>query len=158
MVEKIKADQLQARKEHDKIKAGNLTALIGEISIVGKNARNGETTDEESLTVIKKFIKNTNETLRIFIDASMKLGADPHSIEKINELRAEIKMYESYLPKQLNTDELKEIIQSFLKESSDNDSMKLNVGTIMNFLKEFYNGQYDGKTASSIAKALINND
>ena len=155
MVEKIKADQLQARKEHDKIKAGNLTALIGEISIVGKNAGNRESTDEESLTVIKKFIKNTNETLRIFIDASMKLGADPHSIEKINELREEIKMYEDYLPKQLSEDELKEIIKSNIDYSIEFGAGKPNLGTIMKYLKETYNGQYDGKTASLIAKGLI---
>ena len=150
MLKRIKEDQLNARKEHNKLKTGMLTALLGEISIVGKNNGNRETTDAEAIVVIKKFLKNVNETLKIFTRGSMEMGAGSHTVEKINELRAEIKIYESYLPKQLSEDELKDIISRFGEEAYTS-----NVGTVMKYLKENYNGLYDGKLASTIAKEFL---
>ena len=51
-----------------------------------------------------------------------------------------------FLPKMLTEDELKEVI----KASGLN-----NIGQIMKYLKENYNGLYDGKIASKLIKEII---
>jgi hypothetical protein len=57
LIQTIKADQVQARKARS-ASASILTTLIGEAEMIGKNAGDRESTDEEVIAIIKKFIKN----------------------------------------------------------------------------------------------------
>jgi len=143
VIEKLKQDQLQARKEKNKFLSGILTTLIGEIISVGKNNGNRETTNDEAVKVIEKFKKNAEQTCTLMADS----GADSKEMESYIE---EISIYNSYLPKQMNTEEL----TSLIKDIIDHDS-QINMGKIMKFLKSQYAGQYDGKEASQIAKKLL---
>jgi hypothetical protein len=143
VIEKLKQDQLQARKEKNKFLSGILTTLIGEIISVGKNNGNRETTNDEAVKVIEKFKKNAEQTCTLMSDS----GADSKEMESYIE---EISIYNSYLPKQMNTEEL----TSLIKDIIDHDS-QINMGKIMKFLKSQYAGQYDGKEASQIAKKLL---
>lgn len=59
LLDKIKADQLAARKSGDKANAVLLTTLLGEASPAG----NATVTDDDVIKVIRKFIKNNTETL-----------------------------------------------------------------------------------------------
>lgn len=135
----IKNDQLQARKDKSAEAASLLTTLYAEASMVGKN--NGrETTDAEVVAVIKKFLKNNTEFLSNINDTHKeyeKLINEKHILEK-------------YLPKQLSEMEMKEIVVNF-KNNSDN----VNVGVVMKHMKENYDGQYDGKILSSIVKDVL---
>jgi hypothetical protein len=58
-MEQIKAKQIAARKSGS-ADAGLLTTLLGEAAMVGKNAGR-ETTDQEVVAVVKKFVKNIDE-------------------------------------------------------------------------------------------------
>lgn len=129
---KIKSDQLAARIIKDQIKTGLLTTLIGDAELVGKNAGR-ETTDNEVIAVIKKFLKNNAEFQK-------------HVGENTNmTLVTEQKILESYLPQQLTADELTEIIK---KEFVDD--FKSKKGVIMKFLKERYAGLYGGAVAAKV--------
>lgn len=133
----IKLAQLRARKEKNSlvspVVASILTTLIGEAEMVGKNAGNRETTDEEVQKVIVKFIKGIDEVLP-------HLEAESEQWCKYMAERAVLSMY---LPKQLTKEDLKSIIISKFPE-------KVSTGEVMKFLKENYNNQYDGKVASSL--------
>ena len=72
LIERIKEDNLAARKNRDQVRATLLTTLFSEAVSVGKNAGNRETTDAETLAVIKKFIKGIDDTL-----SAMKDKTDP---------------------------------------------------------------------------------
>ena len=133
LIAQIKEKQINARKSGNK-EASLLTTLLGEASAVGKNAGNRETTDAEVVAVVKKFIKNIDET----ISALSSRNQDPSAFV------AEKKVLEEFLPKQLSEDELKKIAAS---RSGMPDFMK--------YLKEQFNGQYDGKLASSVAKTVF---
>ena len=65
ILESVKKAQLQARKEKRAVDASTLTTLIGEAEMIGKNDGNRASTDAEVVTVIKKFVKNIDETLTI---------------------------------------------------------------------------------------------
>lgn len=143
LLEKIKADQLSARKAGNKLNAVLLTTLIGEATMIGKNAGNRDTTDEETNKVIVKFIKGIDESLNYIKNGT----ADSLPDDRIVTLEKEKEVLEKYLPKQLTVDELKAII---LKEFTD----KPNVGQVMAYLKANYSGLYDGKVASGLINTL----
>ncbi len=133
LIAQIKEKQINARKSGSK-EASLLTTLLGEAAAVGKNAGNRETTDAEVVAVVKKFIKNIDETISALSSRNQDSSA----------FVAEKKVLEEFLPKQLSEDELKKIAAG---RSSMPDFMK--------YLKEQFNGQYDGKLASSVAKTVF---
>lgn len=138
----IKAAQLKARKNRDLIAANVLTTLIGEAVAIGKNDGNRETTDNEVVALIKKFIKNMDETI-----AAIK---HPQAIADLQYERAVI---EQYLPQQLTTVQLLDIIKGLTDELNAHTLREM--GKVMKVLKERYDGQYDGATASTLIKTLL---
>ncbi len=146
----IRGAQLKARQDHNRFLTGILTALIGEINIVGINDGHRETTEVEVQEVVKKFLKNVTETTKVFIENSD--GSDI-SVRKIKALEAEIEIYKKYLPVQLDRPELMGIVEEFV--STSEQKQNLNIGMIMKHLKENYTGLYDGKLASEIARMYV---
>lgn len=68
LIEQIKAKNLEARKAKLTAVVNVLTPLIGEAEMVGKNAGH-PVTDAEVVQMIKKFIKNLDETITALGDS-----------------------------------------------------------------------------------------
>lgn len=130
IIDSLKIAQLNARKARDSATATTLSTVIGEIENLAK-AGKGEMNDAVVTTVIKKFLKNIDETL--------KLVPSDH-------LAHEKKLLESFLPKQLTEAELDAVIDKLIAEGSTN------VGDAMKALKNSYAGTYDGAQASKLLK------
>ncbi len=141
----LKKDQLDARKSKDSVKAQLLTTLIGEAEMVGKNDGNRPVLDQEVVAVVKKFIKNLDETIRIAGDYK-----DTISLEKA---KAEKDILESFLPKQLSEAELRVVIQDIIAKNSLAGPKAM--GALMKELKAAHDGTYDGGLASKISKDLL---
>ena len=62
LIEKIKSDHLAYRKLRDTTATTFLSTLIGEAEMIGKSGGNREVTNQEVIALVKKFIKNINET------------------------------------------------------------------------------------------------
>lgn len=136
LLNEIKQQQLAARKARDKLKTALLTTLIGEIEAVGK-AKNRQTTEDEAVAVVKKMLKNNAITIEAY-------GEDaPQTVleEKF--------ILESYLPKQMTEERLREVIEDFVKTAKG-----ANIGQVMQYLKHGYSGKYDAKIASKIAREV----
>lgn len=148
----VKADQLTARKIRDKEAASILTTLIGEASMPGKNDGNRESTDAEVQAVMKKFLKNANETMGHLI----KTGTHAESPEasKILELQLEIDILEKYMPKLMTNEELRAIVVDIVDVELPEKSPRM-MGEVMKLLKARHNGLYDGKSASGIVKDVL---
>lgn len=136
LIDTIKAALLQARKARNSADAASLSTLVGEIETLAKAGR-GETTDAVVVTMLKKFIKNLNETIA--------LNSEHGNHTTVGRLHDELKLYEQFLPKQLTEAELIALIDS---QSSAKD-----VGDVMRFLKAEHAGMYDGALASKLLKA-----
>ena len=134
ILETIKADQLTARKNKDSFSA-LLTALISDISKIAKDSGNRETTDNDSVFVIKKFLKSIDETL------SYKCIPMENKIT----LQHEKSILSAYLPKQASEEELSELIMNHKAKSK---------GEIFKLLKETYNSNFDSKIANQIISNL----
>lgn len=136
LLQQIKNDQLAARKNKETIKAILLTTLIAEVSAVGKK-ENRETTNDEAIKVIQKFVKGNDETLE-----ALKFSSD----ERVLIARTEKTILESYLPQMASEDAVKATVDK-LKTNGCN-----NVGEIMKILKLQFGATLDGKMASRLAK------
>jgi uncharacterized protein YqeY len=132
LMEQIKVKQVQARKSGS-IEASLLTTLLGEAAMVGKNAGR-ETNDAEVVAVVKKFVKNIDET----VSALTSRGQDAATFV------AERDVLEQFLPVQLSENALIEVAKC-----------QPNMPAFMKHLKENFAGKYDGKLASTVEKAVF---
>jgi uncharacterized protein YqeY len=138
LMQRIKTEQLEARKKKDVIKASLLTTLIGEATAIGKNDGNRETTDAEVVAMVKKFLKNIEETMKV---------ADTF------QAREEKLILIDLLPTQLSEQELKTTV--WLLGTEVGATTSKDMGKIMKVLKERYDGQYDGALASKLIKEML---
>lgn len=136
LLKKIAADQLAARKAGDKTAAAVLTTLLGEASkLTAEDHKKGvtEVTDGRVIATVKSFTANVEQTLAVAPN------------DRKADLQRELEVLAAYVPTQLSEDDLNRIIGNYKAEG-------MNLGQIMGKLKADYEGQYDGKLASSIAK------
>jgi len=137
LLEKIRNDMHEAKKNKDVLRANLLSTLYAEIFTLSKSGK--ELTEEDEIKIIKKFIKNTDETLALEIHEEQKA-----------KFKSEKEILESYLPQQLSKDEAEKIVGEMLSQGK---VMK----DIMAYFKENYSGRYDGKTVSELVKSKQGN-
>ena len=109
----------------------------------GKGKEQAE--DTELLAMMQSMIKQRNESIRIYIE-----GNRPELAEKE---KAEIEVIERFLPRQLNNEEMSEIIKTIIS-NVEAQSVK-DMGKVMAVLKAEYAGQMDFGKASGIIKSLL---
>jgi uncharacterized protein len=132
LMETIRKDMFEAKKAKETVKANLLSTLFSEIFTLSKSGN--ELTSEDEIKIIRKFLKNIDETLGFDISADAKA-----------KLLTEKLILESYLPKQMSTEEIDKIVSQMISESKT-------IKEIMPFFKQNYAGLYDGKTVSETIK------
>lgn len=148
LIEQIRSKYLELRKAHNAAAVASLSTLIGEIE---NAAKNGKTmTDADVVNIVKKFIKNIDEAISAVLGGipdgvALKDAAEQY--HRIGALNEERKLYEQFLPKQLNEAELMFVIDELVSRGLTN------VGAVMKALKAYHGGHYDGALASKILKA-----
>lgn len=138
----IKTEQLEARKAKIQLQTNLYTTLLGEIQNATTGNKNGssEITDSEVLKVINKFIKNAKE--------SLKLNPDNTTVS------LELKILETFLPKQLTNEELKSIVLDIKSKCHSTLQPNAVLGFIMKELKANYENQYDASKVKDIVLGL----
>lgn len=146
----IQEAQIQARKARvtadDAIRVSLLTTLLGEAAAVGKNAGNRDTTDAEVVAIVKKFLKNIEETQTAVV-------GKPFAEDAQHRLDVEKAALAAFLPAQLDESELRQALQALawtLGTAGPKD-----LGRLMKALKDQYDGRYDGKLASVLCKEVL---
>ena len=144
IIEQIKKEQLEARKAKNTIKTNLYTTLLGEIqtAVIGtsnsvdvKHANN--ITDDVVIKVINKFIKNIKETLSL----------RPDDFTATTELT----LLETFLPRKLSEEELKQIIAN-LKVAAGTKTGGALLGFVMGELKKGYPNLYDASLVRSLVE------
>ena len=121
MLEKqIQSDILVAMKNSDKFKATVLRMLKSAV-LLEKTSGKKELTDDDIIMIIKKQIKQRNDSISEY----EKYGRE----DTVNDLKNEIAILESYLPKQLSSEEIATAADELLKDFP-NPTMK-DMGAIM---------------------------
>ena len=133
--------QMKARKEKD-VMSKFLTLLISEIEAVGKNKRNGETTEEEAVDVVLKMKKNATATLNELLKSHL-------NEDKVEMVKSEIAILNKFVPKPLSTKEITAQIQQ-LKESND----AVNFGQVMKHFSTNFKGRFDASDVKKIFNTI----
>lgn len=146
MYDKIKNDIVSALKEKDTLKLQTLRGVKGEADLEHINKK-VEITDELLINVISHQIKTRRESITEF-----EKGNRDDLISKTNE---EITLLQTYLPKQLDEEEINKILDDAfdkVKPSSSKD-----MGLIMREITPLLKGKADMSHVSALIKERLAN-
>ena len=139
----------QALKAKDKNTYPTLRLVVSAIKdaeIAGRTKGQKEISDSDITTILKKMIKQRNESCEVY----KKAGRN----ELLENETQEIEVINAFLPKQLSEEETKKICADVIK-SVEASSMK-DMGKVMGVLKSKYSDTLDFSKVSSIIKELLN--
>ena len=148
--EKISGQFYTAQKNKNKALVSTLRlilAAIKERDIANRSEKNKEeANDFEIVKLLRKMKKQRQESADLY-----KRGGRQELLEVENE---EIKIIDTFLPKQLNEDETKKICEEVIR-SLGASSLK-DMGKIMGTLKQKYSDSIDFSKVNLIVKGLLN--
>ena len=139
----------EALKSKDKNTYPTLRLVVSAIKdaeIAGRTKGQKEMSDSELTTILKKMIKQRNESCEVYKKAGRQ--------ELLENETKEIKVISAFLPLQLNEAETKKICEEAIK-SCGASSMK-DMGKVMGVLKSKHADTLDFSKVSSIIKELLN--
>lgn len=131
-----------AMKSQDRLRMETIRALLSEIQYEEMQRSVNDLTESDSSLVLQREVKKRQEAIGFEEQANRP--------EAKAKLQSEIAIIEEFLPKQLSAAELEKALTDY---KSQNPGAVM--GGAMKFLKERYAGQYDGKSASEIAKKVF---
>ena len=148
--EKINDEYKTALKSKDKNKISTYRLILSGIKDLDISNRSGpnkkETDDEDIKKLLKKMIKQRNESVEIY---KKNKREDLLKVEQ-----GEIDLLSTYLPKQLSEEETKKICTEIISKVGA-QSIK-DMGKVMGELKKNYSDSIDFSKAGSILKELLN--
>lgn len=129
-----------AMRSKDKLRLSSLRQVHGEIKNIEVNERR-EITEQDVDDMLKRTIKQTNETL----EGSIKAGTNQ---ERTDTLAEQVKILEEYLPEQVSGDVLAALIDEVIAETGA--SAKKDMGRVMGELTKRTGGNFDKAAAAQI--------
>jgi uncharacterized protein YqeY len=133
MKNRIKTDMVNAMKAKDVVTRDILRVLKGEIERNEQSSKGKiELTDSDVVKLVKKLIESIKES-----------GDD----------NGEIAILETYLPKQLDADEIKVLVSKFVTEKGLTSPKEM--GVVMGYFNSTFDGTYDGKLLSTIVREIL---
>ena len=123
-----------------------VVSAIKDAEIASRTRGQKELSDGELTAILKKMIKQRNESCEVYKKAGRK--------ELLENETKEIEVISAFLPKQLSEAETKKICEEAIK-SSGASSIK-DMGKVMGVLKSKHADTLDFSKVSSIIKELLN--
>ncbi len=143
--EKLMEDLKEAMKEKQILRK-NVVQMIRAAVLQVEKDKQIELGDDQILEIIAKESKKRKDSLADY----EKSGRE----DLINQVKEEIEIISTYLPKQLSKEEIKEIVKQVIEETGA-ISIK-DMGKVMKGAKEKIGAAGDGKTINEVVKELLN--
>lgn len=137
LLEKIDGDLKAAMKSKDEVRLRTLRMLKSDLIYKSKE-REGNLTDEDILAVMISAAKRRSEA----IEEYRRGGRD----DLVAEESAEFEIIKEFLPDQLSTEELKELVDGAIADA-DASSIK-DLGAVMKLVMPEIKGRADGKAVN----------
>ena len=138
----------QALKEKDKTTYPTLRLIVSAIKdaeIANRSKEKKEISDSDISAILKKMIKQRNESCEVYKKAGRT--------ELLDNETQEIKVIKAFLPKQLTDEETKKICEEVVK--STGAASPKDMGKVMGVLKSKYSDTLDFSKVSSVIKGLL---
>ena len=136
--EELHNQMVAAMKAKDKVRLSIIRQVMAEVKNVEVNERR-DATEEDVNSMIKRLIKQTNETLEM----SRKAG---NNQERTDTLAEQVEILESLLPAQLSGDALIELIEATIAEVGA--ATRKDMGKVMGALNKATGGNFDKAAAA----------
>ena len=147
---KIENDYENSLKSKDKIEISTYRLILSGIKDLEISNRSGpkkkETEDNDVKQLIKKMIKQRNESIDIY---KKNNRADLLAVEE-----KEVNILSSYLPKQLSDEETEDVCRKTINETNAQNIKDM--GKVMGILKKNYSDNLDFSKAGAILKEILN--
>ena len=146
LFDQISNDIKEAMKAKDKVKLETLRN-IKKFFLEAKTApgANDTLTDEAAMKIIQKLAKQGKDAAEIYIGQGRQHLAD--------EELAQVKVIETYLPKQMSAEELEAALKAIIAEVGATDAKDM--GKVMGVATKQLAGKAEGRAISSMVKQLL---
>lgn len=141
MRNKLKQDSFDALKNRDNKRVDVLRFLISLIDKKEMQLPPGGMTENEEIAVLRKELKNKEESKEMFSKASRQ--------DLVDQLDYEIAIVKEYLPAEMSEEKIAEIVKEAIGQVGDN------FGLIMKEVKVRTGGAVDGGVVSGIVKKIL---
>lgn len=141
----LNEDIKKAMKARDREKLTTLRMLKSAVQNE-EIAKGKELSDEDELTVLSREKKQRVESLNEFEKANRE--------DLVEKLRNEIAIVDSYLPEQLDEEEIREIVQGTIEQTGAKSMQEM--GKVMGALMPKVKGKADGGLVNSIVREELN--
>lgn len=142
--ERLQTDLVQAMKTHDETKKWVIKMIKAAIQLA-EVAKGKELDQDEIMAIIQKEIKTRQEA---------KADAEKaHREDLVAKADQEITCLKTYLPAQLNAEELKELVRSVIAEC--NATSIKDMGVVMKTLQPLLAGRASNAEASQVVRELL---
>ena len=141
---KVQADMYAAMKSGEKEKTNTLRSVLSKLK--DKEIEKRKTlSNEEEIKILQTLVKQLKESIDLY-----EKGGRPElvAIEK-----QEINIINSYLPKMMSSDDIKDIVKNVI-DSSGANSMS-DMGKVMPEVMKKGKGLIDGKTAQKFVSEML---
>lgn len=140
LMDDVRAGMMAAMKNKDKVRKDALSALLSAMKSKAIDNK-GQLTDDDAIAVVAREIKQLKETM----------DTAPESyVEVKEECAAKIAVLSEFMPKQMDEEEIREVIRSVLAQLGLEKPEAKQKGIIMKNLMPLVKGKADGKLVNEI--------
>ena len=143
--DRISQEYIQAMKDKNTFKSSTLSFLRAQIKYVKIDKRVEKVEDLDVVAVIKKQIKQRQDSIAQFEQGGRQDLADKE--------KAELTLLKEYLPQEMSTESLRPIVVQAIKETQAS-SIK-DMGKVMKEVMAQVAGQADNKMVSDVVKEQL---
>lgn len=144
-IDDVRAAMVEAMKAKDKARKDSLSMLLSALKNAEINKREPLTEEEEN-AVVKKEIKQTQETYEM-------APADREDIR--SEAAARMAVYKEFAPVDMSVEQIREVIASVLSELGIGSPTAKDKGTIMKVLMPRVRGKADGRVVNETLASMF---
>nr|WP_256370902.1 MULTISPECIES: GatB/YqeY domain-containing protein [Geobacillus] len=138
-------DMKQAMKNKEKEKLSVLRMLKAALQNEAIKLGKSPLSEDEELTVLSRELKQRKDSLREFENAGRS--------DLVEKVKTEIDIVQSYMPKPLTEDELRELIEQTIKEVGA--SSKADMGKVMSAIMPKVKGKADGSLVNKLVQQQL---
>lgn len=145
MKDKLKTDSVLALKSHDQARVDGLRFLISLIDKKELQLPPGQMTEVEELNVLKKELKNKEESREMFLKGNRD--------DLVKQLDYEIDVVKEYLPAEMRQEELNKIVDEALLQAQGEGNN--NFGAVMKIAMTKAQGRVGGDKIAPLVRQQL---
>ena len=140
LMDDVRAGMMAAMKNKDKVRKDALSALLSAMKSKAIDNK-GELSEDDAIAVVAREIKQLKETMDTAPEAYVEIK---------EECAAKIAVLSEFMPKQMDVEEIKEVIAGVLAQLGLEKPEAKQKGIIMKNLMPLVKGKADGKLVNDV--------